>query len=233
MRFGGGGQEHSAGHVQDIIAGKSSGSIFLLHGPPGVGKTLTAEAIAEVLHRPLYYVSMGELGTVPEAVENRLRDVLSLCEGWNALALIDEADVFLEKRQISDFVRNAMVCVLLRLVEYHPGILFLTTNRVREFDPAFESRVTVALKYESLDHAARAQVWKTLINRISPSIGVGALDWNKLAGHELNGRQISNTVRLALALALDAESALSQEIIEKTIHIMETGRSEMKNATEF
>lgn len=44
----------------------AEGTIFLLHGPPGVGKTLTAEAIAELLHKPLYVVSMGELGTTPE-----------------------------------------------------------------------------------------------------------------------------------------------------------------------
>ena len=29
-------------HFDDIIKGKGSGIIFLLHGPPGVGKTLTA-----------------------------------------------------------------------------------------------------------------------------------------------------------------------------------------------
>jgi MoxR-like ATPase len=49
VRFGG------DSDYEDIIAGKRGGSVFLLHGPPGVGKTLTAEAIAEVLHRPLYY----------------------------------------------------------------------------------------------------------------------------------------------------------------------------------
>lgn len=34
--------------VEDIVENKRSGSIFLLHGPPSVGKTLTAEAVAEV-----------------------------------------------------------------------------------------------------------------------------------------------------------------------------------------
>ena len=45
----------------DVISGKGGGCIFLLHGQPGTGKTLTAEAIAELLHRPLYSVSLGEL----------------------------------------------------------------------------------------------------------------------------------------------------------------------------
>jgi hypothetical protein len=68
-----------------IIAGKGEGTIFLLHGPPGVGKTLTAEAVAELLHKPLYVISMGELGTTPEALEERLLDVLELCVPWGAL----------------------------------------------------------------------------------------------------------------------------------------------------
>jgi hypothetical protein len=38
----------------DIISNKGGGCIFLLHGSPGVGKTLTAESIAEFLHKPLY-----------------------------------------------------------------------------------------------------------------------------------------------------------------------------------
>jgi SpoVK/Ycf46/Vps4 family AAA+-type ATPase len=76
--------------------------MLLLHGPACVGKTLTAEASAEVLHKPLDYVTMGELGTDPTTMENRLAEILELCSGWNALTLIDEADVFLEKRNLSD-----------------------------------------------------------------------------------------------------------------------------------
>jgi ATP-dependent Lon protease len=46
----------------DIVAGKGKGLVGLLSGSPGVGKTLTAEVIAEVTRRPLYMLSAGELG---------------------------------------------------------------------------------------------------------------------------------------------------------------------------
>ena len=225
VRFGG-------DQVSDIIEGKSGGSIFLLHGPAGVGKTLTAEAIAEVLHKPLYYITMGELGIDPTTMENKLSEVLELCAGWQALALIDEADVFLEKRNTSDILKNAMTCVMLRLLEYHPGILFLTTNRVTEFDPALESRVTVALKYSSLTKEARQQVWKNMLQRtnckVSPSI-----QFDKLGEYQLNGRQIKNAVRLATAVAMDGNHELSQQIIEETVAVVNIGREEMANAAKY
>jgi replication-associated recombination protein RarA len=46
----------------DIIKGKGRGLVTVLHGSPGVGKTLTAECIAEYSHRPLYVISSGDLG---------------------------------------------------------------------------------------------------------------------------------------------------------------------------
>lgn len=60
--------------------------------------------------------------------------------------LLDEADVFLERRVNNDIKRNAMVGVFLRLLEYHQGILFLTTNRVSTFDDAFNSRISVKME---------------------------------------------------------------------------------------
>jgi hypothetical protein len=55
----------------------------------------------------------------------------------------DEADVFLEARGRgeNDLRRNAMVSVLLRVLEYYDGILILTTNRMRSFDIAVQSRI--------------------------------------------------------------------------------------------
>ena len=83
----------------------------------GTGKTLTAEAIAELLKKPLYIVTAGDLGTTAAEVEKTLGSVLELCQTWDALVLLDEADIFLEARNM-EIQRNALVCVMLRLLEY-------------------------------------------------------------------------------------------------------------------
>jgi hypothetical protein len=204
----------------DVISGKGEGSIFLLHGPPGVGKTLTAEAIAELLHKPLYTVSMGELGTTPESLEGNLQDILDLCVPWGALVLIDEAEMLLERRTKSDIVRNAMVCVMLRLLEYYTGVLFLTSNRVEALDPAFQSRVQCALRYDALDVPSRRQVWLNLLTaRGYDPASDPSIDIDALAAHELNGRQIKNSLQLALALSRRDGTPLAQSHLDSTLEL--------------
>jgi len=105
--------------------------LAVLHGPPGTGKTLTAEGISELLRCPLYMVSAGELGTDSRFLETELQRILDICHAWGAILLLDEADVFLEKRNMQDIHRNALVSIFLRQLEYFQGILFLTTNRVQ------------------------------------------------------------------------------------------------------
>lgn len=121
---------HAAESIDDVIQGKGKGLVAVLHGPPGTGKTLTAEGISELLKCPLYMVSAGELGTDSRYLESELQKILDICHAWGAILLLDEADVFLEKRNMHDIHRNALVSIFLRQLEYFQGILFLTTNRV-------------------------------------------------------------------------------------------------------
>lgn len=130
-------REHA--NFDDIIRGKGKGLIGLLAGSPGCGKTLTAEAVAEVTHKPLYVVSAGELGTTPEHVEARLLRALQLAQTWDAVLLLDEADVFLQQRSTLDITRNSLVAIFLRQLEYYKGIMILTTNMAQNCDGAFES----------------------------------------------------------------------------------------------
>lgn len=180
----------------DIIAGKGKGTICLLSGPPGCGKTLTAEAIAEVTQRPLYSVSAGELGTEANEVDNKLTMILELARTWDAVLLLDEADVFLQQRDSNDIKRNALVSVFLRQIEYYQGILMLTTNRIDQFDVAFESRIHVSIRYPELEKEARRVIWSQFLDRIGKSsndmrVMFSEEEKDALASREVNGRQVS------------------------------------------
>lgn len=62
--------------MDDIVAGKSGGTTVLCAGPPGVGKTLTAEVYSEIIRRPLYRVHSGQLGLNVAQMEGALKQAL-------------------------------------------------------------------------------------------------------------------------------------------------------------
>ncbi|KAI1378297.1 P-loop containing nucleoside triphosphate hydrolase protein [Hypoxylon crocopeplum] len=185
----------------DIIKGKGQGLVCVLHGPPGVGKTLTAECVAEYLKRPLYTVSSGDLGVSSMNLDLNLKRIMDLASTWKAVLLIDEADIFLERRSPYDVHRNAMVSTFLRALEYYSGILFLTTNRVNTFDDGFRSRIHVPIRYTDLSFASRLQIWRTLCGRVPGGVDVDDAGLENLARHDFNGRQIKNIINAARSLA--------------------------------
>ncbi|KAJ8071199.1 hypothetical protein OCU04_001537 [Sclerotinia nivalis] len=89
-------QISSSSRFDDVISGKGKGTILLLSGGPGTGKTLTAESVAETMRVPLYMLSAGDLGTDSMDVESALGLILDMVTSWNAVLLLDECDVFLE-----------------------------------------------------------------------------------------------------------------------------------------
>ncbi len=186
----------------DVVKGKGKGIIMLLSGPPGVGKTLTAESVAETMRVPLYMLSAGDLGTDPSGVEERLSKILALVTKWQAVLLLDEADVFLEARSTHDLERNKLVSIFLRILEYYEGFLFLTTNRVDNIDAAFESRIHLSLQYEELSLSSRYHIWKTFLGAASSGTGYFSEEnLQTLSEIPMNGRQIKNVIKTAQLLA--------------------------------
>ncbi|OTA99037.1 hypothetical protein M426DRAFT_325499 [Hypoxylon sp. CI-4A] len=208
---------------QDLVPGKGAGIAILLHGPPGVGKTLTAECVAESFQKPLYMVTAGDLGTDPETLEMKLARIFDLAVRWDAILLLDEADVFLQDRDYENLTRNALVSIFLRTLEYFKGIMFLTSNRVGAFDQAFQSRIHITLGIPEFSESVRKQVWAIFIKDLGRRRHDGSApllteDECKALGQEvlthwsrepLNGRQIRNCVRSALALAQNKKERLS------------------------
>ncbi|KAF2802194.1 P-loop containing nucleoside triphosphate hydrolase protein [Mytilinidion resinicola] len=228
----------------DIIESKGNGLIILLHGGPGTGKTFTAESVAEMAEKPLFRVTCGDIGTKPEAVEKYLESVLHLSKNWGCVVLLDEADVFLEQRTLTDLERNALVSVFLRVLEYYEGILILTSNRVGTFDEAFKSRIQLSLHYENLTKGQRYKIWKNFLNRLkdmgtSPNatvtkpgtrerklagpIGIDFEDvecyLSELSEVEMNGRQIRNAITTARQLAKFKKELMNYSHIKHVIKV--------------
>ncbi|KAK7548787.1 putative AAA family ATPase [Phyllosticta citricarpa] len=229
---------HAAETIDDVVQGKGKGLVFVLHGSPGVGKTLTAEGIADFLKCPLYAVSAGELGTDSWRLEQELQKIMDIAHSWGAILLLDEADVFLEKRQVHDIHRNALVSIFLRLLEYFQGILFLTTNRVETFDDAFQSRTHMGLRYEDLGHHAKREIWKMFLKKVEEMDGMEmdefeADDYNALARKDMNGRQIKNAVRTAQALAVNEQSKLSMSHIRRVLDVAASFERDLKGGTGY
>ncbi|RMY51205.1 hypothetical protein D0865_06484 [Hortaea werneckii] len=150
----------------DFIEGKGAGQVILLHGPPGVGKTYTVEGISEWLRRPLLSLTVADIGITEDTVEQELMKWFDLAEAWNAVLLVDEADIFLEQRKNRDLSRNGLVTAFLRRMEYFRGLLFLTTNRVGQIDDAFVSRVHMAIGYERLSPEFRRNIWEGFFRKL-------------------------------------------------------------------
>ena len=115
----------SVGASLDLVKGKGAGLVILLHGEPGVGKTSTAECIADTTKRPLFPITCGDIGETPLEAEKNLHSNFRMAQKWGCVLLLDEADVFLAKRTQMDIRQNAITSVFLRSLEYYGGILFL------------------------------------------------------------------------------------------------------------
>lgn len=181
---------------RDVIKGKGDGAVILLSGAPGTGKTLTAEVYAEAEQRPLYSVQCSQLGTSPDKLEEALLRVFDRAKRWNAVMLLDEADVYIHKRGDS-MLQNAVVGVFLRVLEYQNTILFLTTNRPDDVDDAIASRCIAKIDYESPNPEDALKIWAMLAD--NSNLGV-ATDTLKLAVDrypEMTGRDIKMTLKLA------------------------------------
>jgi hypothetical protein len=179
--------------MDDIVAGKSGGTTVLCAGPSGVGKTLTA--YAEIIKRPLYRVHSGQLGLNVAEMEKVLKDTLIRAQRWGAVMLIDEADVYIKRRN-DNLASNAVVGVFLRVLEYFNGLLFLTTNRVDDIDEAIISRCIALIKYHAPHLKDRRKIWRVMTEQFSLPLDQDLIDELSERFPTATGRDIKGLTKL-------------------------------------
>ncbi|PCG88501.1 hypothetical protein PENOC_110710 [Penicillium occitanis (nom. inval.)] len=148
--------------------------IVLLHGPPGVGKTLTAEAISERLQRPLYSLELGK----------------RFCSLMKRLCICKKDSLQLE--------RNDLVATFHRMLEHHDGIILLTTNMLQDPDSAILDRIDLNLQYRDLDESARKSLFRYYLPEGSADLEEALTQFSKV---RLSGRQIQKAVKTACIVA--------------------------------
>lgn len=146
--------------------------------------------------------------------------------------------MFLAQRTKEDFKRNGLVAVFLRVMEYYAGILFLTTNRIGDFDEAFTSRIHISLYYPELNRDKTIEIFKLNMDMIEERfakkdrridvdrVGIGSFAAGHFEKHKRarwNGRQIRNACQTALALAEFEAQGNSHEAVLRPNAVVKLG----------
>lgn len=181
--------------MDDVVQGKSGGTTVLCAGPAGVGKTLTAEVYSEIIKRPLYRVHSGQLGLNVAEMEKILKETLTRAQRWGAVMLIDEADVYIKRRD-DNIAANAVVGVFLRVLEYFNGLLFLTTNRMDDIDEAIVSRCIAIIKYQTPNVDERSLIWRVMTQQFGLEVDGNVLDKLVALFPNATGRDIKGLTKL-------------------------------------
>lgn len=166
------------------------GAAALFFGPPGTGKTYTAEALAAELGRPLVRLRVeGALSRWVGAGEQRVAAAFREAAAEGAVLLLDEADSLLADRAEARSWQVPLVNLLLVEIERYPGLVVLATNRAAALDPALERRLALRLELGPPGEAERAELWRRHLPAalpLAPDVDLRAL----ARAHALTGSGI-------------------------------------------
>ncbi len=175
-----------------------SGLAILLSGPPGTGKTMLAEAIADHLGKKLFVVDYSQVQNMfVGETEKRIVNAFKQAREADAVLVWDEADAMFYSRDIATHSwENRDVNVILQEIEGHQGVVVLTTNRKHGLDVALDRRMGLKLELGNPELSERKEIWRRHLPESAPLADDVALD--RLAEkYEVSGGQIRNAVLAA------------------------------------
>lgn len=122
--------------------------IYMLHGPPGTGKTTLIHALASKFRKSVAYVEF-----TPDVDDRSLKRCFKNCpkSAWIA---VEDIDCLFEERKNHDSARNqvtfsGLLNTLDGIGRLKDGtIIFVTTNHLKKLDEALRRRVDYFVEYD-------------------------------------------------------------------------------------
>ena len=191
------------GFDRKLALGKGLNALF--SGPPGTGKTMAAEVIANVLHLEIYKIDLSQVvSKYIGETEKNLEKIFGEAETSNAILFFDEADALFGKRSevkdAHDRYANIEIGYLLQRMEEYQGIVILATNLNKNVDEAFLRRMQFVIEFPFPDVEQREAMWRKIFPADAPK--AQDLDYQFLANKlKIAGGNIKN---IALAAAFYA-----------------------------
>lgn len=192
------------------------GVTALFVGPPGVGKTLAAEAIASAAGLDLYRVDLaGVVSKYIGETEKNLARIFRETAATDAVLFFDEADALFGKRSeindARDRYANIETSYLLQKIEESEGVILLASNLRENIDPAFVRRLDHIVEFPYPDLEARERLWRALLPAEVPQRGI---DHGELARRlPLAGGALRNIALSAAYLAAGNGCVLTMDHI--------------------
>jgi len=188
-----------------------SGISVLFAGPPGTGKTMAAEILAERLDLPMYRIDLSQVvNKYIGETEKNLKRVFDAADVSDMILFFDEADsLFGRRTEVSDAhdrYANLEISYLLERMERFKGLAILATNRKKDLDEAFLRRLRYIIDFPLPGLQERRRIWQQVI---PPHADASELDFDFLAKQfQLAGGNIRSIVfNACLQCAGDSSAA--------------------------
>lgn len=193
----------------------------LFFGPPGTGKTFTAEILGNELKRDVYKIDLSMVvSKYIGETEKNLELLFARAEDKEWILFFDEADALFGKRtnvrEAHDKYANQEVSYLLQRIEDYNGLVILATNMKNNIDDAFIRRFNSILKFPFPDQSQRALIWRKSLPKnaafrrraiaaTNSGISEESVDIpDAVKKYELTGGSIINVVQYASIKAVEA-----------------------------
>ena len=153
------------GFDRKLSLGKGLSALF--SGPPGTGKTMAVEVIANDLGLELFKIDLSQVvSKYIGETEKSIDRLFAEARAGNAILFFDECDALFGKRttvqDAHDRYANIEVAYLLQKLDEHEGVSILATNLRQNLDVAFTRRLGFIVDFPFPDEASRRRLWESI-----------------------------------------------------------------------